>query len=488
MKKTISIISSISVILFLTALIWLIAGIYIDKKNGDDKADLRYEKLLKATKENFENNVYGTSEFANSFIQAIGNIDDFSSLKLEINGQLVYSYPPTTFNLPTAELVKNYSDTVSLSDKSFTLKASLYLMSPNSIYTHSRFAFILILIGTLITGLVIVFMSNSDKSQEDYPLSSFRKPVFQNQEKNFSEELEKDEKDNLEIIEDKLDAKEPPAEKASTFFNPDSFEGEEKNDKDEELTISFPEESPTPSKKDETEWVDDDIFTSDDSEDNDEGGLDIIDQFEAENRESSQDDFFSKSEFQDDEQNLGEEDKNNEVYDDNDDENTEEANEESDLSPLTQIRLQSSLEAALDSSIEAGKSQATLALVKINNLDRGNAISQKIISILKSKAQEKMLFEYKADAYALIFEDKDLQNTVNLFEDLYSEISDFLKDNNAVNEVSVGISSASDRKIKAERIILEADQALNYASQDPDSPIIAFRANPEKYKEFMDGQ
>ena len=81
---------------------------------------------------------------------------------------------------------------------------------------------------------------------------------------------------------------------------------------------------------------------------------------------------------------------------------------------------------------------------------------------------------------------KNLQTAVEKFEKIYNKIADFLKDNNSVNEVSVGISSSSERNVKAERVILEADQALDYASQDPDSPIVAFRANPQKYREFQE--
>ena len=97
------------------------------------------------------------------------------------------------------------------------------------------------------------------------------------------------------------------------------------------------------------------------------------------------------------------------------------------------------------------------------------------------------MFEYNSDSYALITKDSDLNKAVEISERLYNNLSDYLKDNNATNEVSIGISSVSKRNITAERILLEADQALIHASQDPDSPIIAFRANPDKYREYMNG-
>ena len=154
------------------------------------------------------------------------------------------------------------------------------------------------------------------------------------------------------------------------------------------------------------------------------------------------------------------------------------------LSPVTNIALQASLEPKLDEEIKTNP-QATVSLIKINGLDRGNAISEKIIAILKEKLNSDLLFEYKADSYAVISKE-NLQAVVDNFEELYNKITDFLRDNNAANEVSVGISSASGRNVNAERILLEAGQALEYASQDTDSPIVAFRANPDKYKEYIE--
>ena len=158
--------------------------------------------------------------------------------------------------------------------------------------------------------------------------------------------------------------------------------------------------------------------------------------------------------------------------------------EKTPLSPVTNLALQSSLEEKFDEAILSNPN-STLALVKINGLDRGNTISQEIVSILSKVSDNPQIFEYKSDSYAQILS-TDLQTTVDKYEEIYNKIADFLKDNNATNEVSVGISSAGERKIKAERVILEAGQALDYASQDPDSPIVAFRANPEKYREYME--
>lgn len=493
MKRPITFISILCSIIFLTAIVFFASGVYIDKKNGTVRADARYEKLLSQTKETFANNPYGSSAFSINFIQAIGNINDFSSLKLEVNGSLVYSYPPTSFSLPSPELVKSYSDTENVAGKNFTLKASIYLMTPGSIYKHSRFAFLLILIGTLVVGIFIVFTSGSEPSTNDYyeirpkNKNTFKKPESlsnSNEEseeaKDFGENIaERTEEvpapSNEQSAQEPVESKEEAKAEEEPLFNPDQnieeraeddlFEEPQEEKEEEIASIEFPKEDPLFTDEDEQEWNTDELFADEEDSKEDEGGLDIIDQMEQENLALSDEDFFAdKSEPENKSEPLPVEDKP--------------------LSQVTQLSLQSSLEESLDQAI-AADADTTLSLVKIRGLDRGNSLSKNIVSIIKKATDNAELFEYKADSYAAIVK-TDLQASVDNFEVIYNKIADFLKDNNAVNEVSIGISSASGRSIKAERIILEAGQALDYASQDPDSPIVAFRANPEKYKEYME--
>ena len=49
----------------------------------------------------------------------------------------------------------------------------------------------------------------------------------------------------------------------------------------------------------------------------------------------------------------------------------------------------------------------------------------------------------------------------------------------------IGLSSRSGRLMEANRLILEANKALEKALDDPLSPIIAFKSDPEKYREFI---
>jgi len=52
----------------------------------------------------------------------------------------------------------------------------------------------------------------------------------------------------------------------------------------------------------------------------------------------------------------------------------------------------------------------------------------------------------------------------------------------------IGLSSRSGRLIEADRLILEASRALEKTMDEPQSPIIAFKSDPEKYRDFIKGK
>ncbi|MDR0641743.1 MAG: hypothetical protein LBG07_04700, partial [Treponema sp.] len=52
-------------------------------------------------------------------------------------------------------------------------------------------------------------------------------------------------------------------------------------------------------------------------------------------------------------------------------------------------------------------------------------------------------------------------------------------------DLRFGISSRSGRLIDAERIMLEAREALKRAAEDNASHIVAFKSDPEKYRQYV---
>jgi hypothetical protein len=58
----------------------------------------------------------------------------------------------------------------------------------------------------------------------------------------------------------------------------------------------------------------------------------------------------------------------------------------------------------------------------------------------------------------------------------------------ANTDLCMGLSARSGRPVNAERLMFEADEALERALMDPVSHIVAFKSDPEKYQAFMENQ
>ena len=56
----------------------------------------------------------------------------------------------------------------------------------------------------------------------------------------------------------------------------------------------------------------------------------------------------------------------------------------------------------------------------------------------------------------------------------------------AKTDLCIGLSACSERPVNAERLMFEAEEALERALMDPVSHIVAFKSDPEKYKAFME--
>jgi hypothetical protein len=93
-------------------------------------------------------------------------------------------------------------------------------------------------------------------------------------------------------------------------------------------------------------------------------------------------------------------------------------------------------------------------------------------------------FEYNPDSFAVILTDTDLEEGI-------SKINAFilkLKHVSGIESIFAGASSRNGRLITAKRLVQEAETALLKAVSESDSPLIAFRSDPEKFREIISGK
>lgn len=510
MKRPITVISIISILLFAAALAWFGFGIYADGKEGKEENERVFETLVFKTVNEANTSQVGTPEFSKKFIDAVGKIENYSSLKLEANGKLVYSYPPAGFSLPSAALTNSFKKTNSTkSGLLLTVSASMYAIRTNSVYHYAKFAFVLILLGTSISLVLLVILSgkkeNKKSHKQDDSDDEFKFDFGDEEDSDEIFDLPEDDENSsfdLSDLETDLDS----ADKESG----DNIEANNIEDifvDDEKDLDSYEENLPVETENQESDTPEaaekepDLPFMTDISEgdfeiqDDEKTELDWSETLENANKNLNHND--EKTELE-----PTETENSNENINENSDDKIIEEKADSDfdfnfdldspveqVSPATGLKLQSALLPELDDKIKkslGNQKELTLALLKVNGLDRGNSISNKIVEILKSGIENaEDIFEYQSDGYAIILENADLALCADIFDKIYEKMTSYLRSSNSTNEVVVGLSSVNGRSVDSERLETEADQALAHALEDPDSPIIAFRANPEKYREYM---
>ena len=146
-----------------------------------------------------------------------------------------------------------------------------------------------------------------------------------------------------------------------------------------------------------------------------------------------------------------------------------------------QTRLDSELVRAASS-----EQDLTLMVIRIANIDWTTEVAKQISShIIETVKFADFVFNYKEDGCTAIFQGMDLNQALEEAENLHTDIIAMLAKYGMYNTVNIGLSARSLRLISASRLANEAEQALSHAVSDRESPIVAFKVNPEKYRTFL---
>ena len=97
-----------------------------------------------------------------------------------------------------------------------------------------------------------------------------------------------------------------------------------------------------------------------------------------------------------------------------------------------------------------------------------------------------LIFGKGENGAAIIMPNTNLEQGMAKCEEFRSRINAKAPElNSGAVELCIGLSSRSGRLIEADRLIKEAYSALEKAMGDPVSHIVAFKSDPEKYREFI---
>jgi len=422
-------------LIFAGTIIFSGVSLYTENNKGYLESKRKFDSMSIELRKAFENP--DSNNMADKISHAIGSYENYSFINIKINGKTIFLYPGDTENPgENTRFSRLYFTSVKAGDLNLYVQANVYTLTPQTIAFYAKISFIIVLIFTILTILIIVLTASEEEKEETVEESIENETTEEITEDNSEENAE----ETIEPVESEI------TEEVTN----------------EEPVVEVPEEE----KNTENETVIAEEPVIDSSEDTE---IDIQVNMEPEI---------------DQEPVINEEPVSLPVED------CKPSTEVPSglFSPVTGFGWESYLKTRLDSElIRASSSEfdLTLFIIKITGIARDSETMKKVADVLTSYFQFKdLVFEYKEDCFAGIKTSTTIDMAIPAADDLYSGISKIVNEENG--KCFIGLSSKTIRLIGAERLLKEADAALMHAQEEEDCPIIAFRADAEKYMDFVE--
>lgn len=547
MKKNVTFIS-VSIFIscvFAFAILLFVFGIRSDIKNAPNNAKAQFDLLVKKTSSAAAKFEPGTKEFSEAFVKSIADAANYKTIELIYNGDTIYSYPPFQEELVPGTGANMYENSVETADGgTLVIKASLFAFDYSTVFYRSRLSFLLILAGTIVMIFFIIITSISIpqnknpeerekiaelkkiKKYDDVKKSKKIKKTEGEQPEKVSEQSEKIEE--VEELEELDDADEP-----EEIDEINEVEDENVPSKSDEMSsqknfedFSFEREPSNlieSEKEEKNETENDDSFVE--FEKNFSKNKDSIESIDAigatfpDSAISHDEDLPKTAEDQENDKTLFDENQNDEGTKDaseesinqiaSPDENqldnkieqtSETANEDTepffdfltqqfqDEENKSQEKENDSFEVLLERELTVSaneNSDISLMIIRIKDWGKSFPPRDTIISVIKEASESEFVYDFKNDEFAVILQNTNLDDALDKAQIVLDKLNIVMQENGAQNKITIGITAKTQRMISGNRFITEADEAEKHAEKESDSPIIAFRVNPEKYNDFI---
>lgn len=487
---------------YIAAVLAFAASLIFEYSGGTKRAQERFTSLTKDLSRNLKENDTGSAEFSRAILESLGNVSDIAAIQVSSDGKLLFSYPVSIDENKTASspLIKQLSTSVKGGENSAVLTAALYTLKPSSIYYKGRVAFLVILAATLAAALNLIIVSKKDTDGDGQEDTDAEKDGTEDYF--FEEEMPDYEK---------VARKETDAKEDATVYENDAEEEADVTERTdaEESAVTRNDVAEVAAVAEVTAAEDTAVSevtagnnavaeeNSYGTEIDSDKTLDFEDQTDIEKTIPS---VQEKEPVLENGQNAGEE----EGAAAEDASFAEEIHEEPSLAennvaPVglfdekTGFGWEQYMPTRLDSElIRAASSEQDLALftVRIPGIDWTTPEGKETASIIKDWVKfNDLVFDYGSDGFTAIFQNQNTDAALAEAEKTHTEIVSVLKRANSSAETPfVGISTRSLRLISGKRLFNESEQALFHAMEDKDSPIVAFRVNPDKYRSYLAGE
>lgn len=446
MKRSTVIIYSVLIsTIFIISLSFFGYNIYNELKHGNE----RTRKTFQHFTNQIEKNINSTNKDYLSFIE---NPSDFLAFTIKENNKIIIKSPESLnddfSNISNTTFVKVYSKKLIQDNKTIDINAALYTLRPSKIFHYASYSFIVILIATIFTIIIISYITITEKKGINLKQTAKKIETFS---ENHDKILHEDNNQSISTVETQNEVETTTDE---IIFD---------NDEIEEL--EWPEHK----------------FILESNNNNNITQIEEIEQIEEP--------ITSTQDIQEKEQIEQYEKTDNYVT--NPVPYTISTNETSEInkniySEITGISTEISLITKLENDlVHATSSEQDLSLfiIKIPGLIYSNEETKQIVNILLQQfLYRDTIFEFENDGFAVIKSDMTIEAAEEKADLIYKNIQELHLEKPAF----IGISSRSIRMLSAERLIKEAKEALNHAIEAKDeSPIIGFHVDVEKYREYI---
>ena len=469
-KMYIGIYAAIALLIIVGTFSWFVYGIIKDSDTGAEEAKSTFAYFAKQIIISSEKENFAQSEYNQRLYALAEELEIKAFVISKPSKSIVISWPKDSDLInydeggnfvikPASLFIKNHSGKINVKtmksyDTELILTASIPTLKPAAIYLKIRSAFFIILAVTILT--VIILLSTSLTNTQARVYADVNKRAFEDdfyngedlspktEENKYYEHEEVYPHDYTETKEE-YEADFKPIENTKADIDEDIYDLADLDNLN--ITKQFPYESGVGSNHKEEKDI---TYISSDSEEYTD--IQNTSAFDTVNAEAIE--------------------KVRGLY-----------------APITGISWQEYLPEYLESELRrAASSEQDIALVimKLEDFTLESMIGKKISALLIDFIKFRdMIFEFDNNGFAAILQDTNLDEAMKKAEEIYKGAKNILTEYDISKSVSIGITTRTSRLISAGRMIEEAHAAVNRAIKNNDDPIVAFRVNPEKYREFI---
>ena len=482
---------------FALAVIYFIAGIVVDKNTGPRKAQERFDAFAYEVRTLAAKYEPTSEAFKAAFAPLLAErINDFDALYLYVNNQLLFNYSAPLAN-EGAAATRVSENTKTLFGNNLEISGILRTTGTQTLVAHAKVSFVLILLGTSVAIVLLLLTPQSTKKRRDNTDGGYKERASEDDDGHFDKttdetisfsktttnnmlpEAERVQDNDDEITSIPQNNDEQPQHQESISPETLSEDTGFPQNEDTQATLRPADEessaqhtadntSNLPQKADDqTEETGSFILPTAESngsiafnrmhgEDID---FDPIGEMEEDNRLSAeephlgtQDDYATPAPFT----------------------ATETAYEPDAMTVA--------LENELVDAIASGQDISAL-IIQLRGLTPDSTSVTQLKKLLTDRLGRQGIVGDHDGAIALIVKNTALDTALAFAQSLNNAISVILQRSGQTAQTAIGISARSFRMINAKQLLTEAQQAALHA--DNENPIIAFRADPEKYKQFL---